>query len=99
MKTISLSPKLESFSKKIQPKIFSAVINAILAKSIENGELIKELSLYLTNEEIEKIIDTSEINLKISKKIEKIEKINKNIKTKIKKEEKEEDNPFFGIEK
>jgi hypothetical protein len=94
MKTLTLSKKLENISKKIQPKVFSAIANTIIAKSLENGSFIEELSLYITKEDLEDFIAKNDINIKITKK-QQVKKTNKN---EFKDNYQKEKNPFFGIE-
>lgn len=58
---IILSKKNIELYQNIPKEYLSLIINTILTRSAENGILIKELSFYLSQQEIEDVIDKLQI--------------------------------------
>jgi len=102
MKVLQLSSKNIEISETLPKQYSKMILNSMIAKSLENGELIKELSLHLDSKELEKIVDKLKINTfnKVKVQIPKQPKI-KTLKEKvsqskqIKKEE--EESIFYGF--
>lgn len=97
---LPLTSRTEEIANKIPKKYKNIILNSIIAKSLENGIFIEEVSLYFSSDEVEEII--KELGVKyIAKKptIKKnrISKESQEIKHARKKEE--EDDVFVGFDK
>lgn len=69
MNNLTLTDRNKELALMIPKRYRFPILNAILAKSIENGSFIKELSLFLNEKELDEII--SNLNIKVEiKKIE-----------------------------
>lgn len=69
MNNLTLTDRNKELALMIPKRYRFSILNAILAKSVDNGLFIKELSLFLNEKELEEII--SKLNIKIEiKKVE-----------------------------
>lgn len=96
--TLTLSGKNNEIASLIPRAYRASIFNSIIAKSLNDGTLLKELSLYLSSEEMDEFINDSPtaIDFKITRDPIKI-KQESNYKPKIKKF-KEEDHIFAGFD-
>lgn len=94
MANLVLTERSQEIADKIPKQYRLLVLNAIIARSISNGSLVNELSLYLGKDEILNIANELDFNLTFKSNERKIEK-----KKMRPKEKKEEDSPFFGFDK
>lgn len=65
MEKLTLTERSEEISNKIPKQFRSLVLNAVIARSITNGTLIKELSLYLSQNDIINIANELEIGISV----------------------------------
>lgn len=94
MEKLTLTERSEEISNKIPKQFRSLILNAVIAKSISNGSLIKELSLYLSQNDVINI--ANELDIGISIKSNTRERILKPRKVNSKPNENEK--IFFGFD-
>ncbi len=69
MNNLTLTDRNKELAEMIPKRYRFSILNAIIAKSIDNGSFVKELSLFLNEKELDEII--SKLNVKVEiKKIE-----------------------------
>jgi hypothetical protein len=66
--TLKLNPRSAEIASKIQRSVRSAVLNAVIARSVEEGLLQKELSYHLSTEELENVLEEIGGGVTIAKK-------------------------------
>lgn len=66
MKALQLNDRNQELVTKIPKKYRSSILNTIIAKSVENGSFLKELSLFVGESELEDI--SSQLNITVEKK-------------------------------
>lgn len=94
MANLILTERSQEIADKIPKQYRLLVLNAIIARSISNGSLVNELSLYLGKEEILNIANELDFNLIFKSNDKKI--VQKKRKPR---EVKEDDSLFFGFDK
>ena len=62
---LKLNDRVEEIAEAIPKRIRPIILNAVIAKSVENGELFRELSYYLSIEEVEKIAEQLSVNIAV----------------------------------
>lgn len=95
-----LSGKNNEVADKIPKRYRNAIFNSIIAKSMTDGSLLKEVSLYLSTDELDDFLNETNLGeVKVIKNTIK-EKIDKPYKPKVKKQEikSKEENFFSGFD-
>ena len=69
---LNLYDKSEEIYNSLPKKYAEIILNSIIAQSLNNGNLIKEASIFLSSEDLEKI--SEKLNFKIEMKKNSVEK-------------------------
>jgi len=94
---LPLNPRTEEIALKIPKKFRNIILNSIIARSLENDIFIKEVSLYLSSEELETILEDLNIKYTVKKETKRARSQRTKEKNEIKKQEfkEQEELDFF----
>lgn len=67
MNSLTLTDRSKELALMIPKRYRFSILNSILAKSIDNGSFIKELSLFLNEKELDEIVSKLNIRVEIKK--------------------------------
>lgn len=90
MKNLVLNNRNKEVAEKIPKRYVNSILNSVIAKSVDNGILFKELALYLSEKELQDIIDNLKIKIKQEKEYV--------YKPKIKQIKNDNEDLFFGFD-
>jgi hypothetical protein len=63
---ITLSDRTEEIYNSLPKKYAEIILNSILARSIENGLLIEEASIFLNNQSLSEVVESLQNNTQLS---------------------------------
>lgn len=96
--SLILSGKNTEIASFIPKKYRSAIFNSIIAKSLTDGSLLKEVSLYLSTSELEDFIENTNISVQIKIKKNTPKEYKPIISDKLKNKDKEIEQLFSGFD-